>query len=341
MRSCRHFTPALLLGFTLLAASPTAVAQPAQPTAEAKLAAKALADKGWELFSTGRYEEALTAFRDAEAQVHAPPFLVMAARSCEHLGRLLEARSLYQRVVDEPLAANAPRAFQQAQADAKAELTALAPRIPTLEVALGRTPQGAVELTLDGERIAPAKAVEVDPGEHTVSGVVPGRPPVTRTIRLDERAKGTIVLDLAPPLVEAPLARSAPAASGRDLRKPLLIGGGVAAGVGIIAGTVFTGLALGDGSDAEDLRRKVDSDRELRGYCPSTQHPPLCAELSDTVDRQYAFLNVAIYSFIIGAAGVGTAIYALVDRPAAPASRMQVVPHVGAGSTGISLTGRF
>ncbi|KYF89170.1 hypothetical protein BE20_02420 [Sorangium cellulosum] len=273
--------------------------------------------------------------------MHAPPFLVMAARSCERLGRLLEARSLYQRVLDEPLAATAPRAFQQAQADARAEFAALAARIPTLDVAVADTPHNTVELTLDGQRIAPAKPVEVDPGEHTLSGVVPGRPPVTRKIRLDERAKGYIVLDLAPPPAEAPPARSAPAASGNDLRKTLFIGGGVAAGVGLIAGTVFTGLALGDGSDAENLRERVDSDPALRGYCPSTQHPPLCSELSDTVDRQYALLNVAIYSFIIGAAGVGTVIYALVDRPAAPASHMQVVPQVGAGSAGFSLTGRF
>ncbi|WP_437336970.1 tetratricopeptide repeat protein [Sorangium sp. So ce394] len=341
MSSCRHLSPALLLGLTLLATSSTALAQSSPPTAEAKLAAKALADKGWQLFNASRYEDALAAFRDAEAQVHAPPFLVMAARSCERLGRLVEARSLYQRVLDEPLAANAPRAFQQAYADAKAELAALAPRIPTVEVALAGAARGAVGLTLDGERIAPATPVEVDPGEHTLSGAVPGRPPVTRKIRLDERAKGYIVLDLAPPPAEAPPARNTQAAPGGDLRKAVLIGGGVAAGVGLIAGTAFTGIALGKSSDAEELRGQIRADSVLNGRCPSTESPAVCAELSDTVDAQYSFTNVAIGSFIVGAVGVGAVVYALVDRPSAPDRRVQVAPLVGAGVTGLSLSGRF
>ncbi|KYF61001.1 hypothetical protein BE04_04565 [Sorangium cellulosum] len=104
---------------------------------------------------------------------------------------------------------------------------------------------------------------------------------------------------------------------------------------------MFTVLALGKGDDAEDLRGQVDADGALKGYCASTTDPPLCAELSDTVDVQYAFINAAIYSFIVGAAGVGTVVYALVDRPGPSASRMQIVPRVGAGSAGLSLTGRF
>ncbi|WP_437488230.1 hypothetical protein WME75_08355 [Sorangium sp. So ce1014] len=294
-----------------------------------------------ELFDAGRYEDALTTFRGAEALVHAPPLLVMAARSCERLGRLLEARSLYQRVLDEPLAATASRAFQEAQAEAKTELAGLAPRIPTLEVALAGTAHGAVQLTLDGAPIAPATPVQRDPGEHTLVGVVPGRPPVTTRFRLDEGRKRYILLDLTPPSPEAPPTRSAPVASQGDRRKILFIGGGAAAGAGVIAGTVFTILALGKGGDAEDLRTSLRSDPALKGFCPRTTPPPVCTELRDTVDLQYTFINAALYSFIVGAAGAGTVIYALADRPAAPASRMQVVPHVGWGSAGLSVTGRF
>ncbi|XXX79610.1 tetratricopeptide repeat protein [Sorangium sp. So ce134] len=344
VRSCRQLTHGLLLGLALLAIPATAAgqqSQQSQPTAEAKLAARALANKGVELFDAGRYEDALTAFRGAEALVHAPPLVVMAARSCERLGRLLEARSLYQRVLDEPLAATAPRAFQEAQAEAKTELAALTRRIPTLEVALAGTAQGTVQLTLDGERIAPATPVQRDPGEHTLVGVEPGRPPVTTKFRLDERMKRYIILDLTPPSPEATPTRSTPAASQANRQKILFIGGGAAAGTGVIAGTVFTFLALGKEGDAENLRDSVRSDRTLKGRCPSTKYPPVCKELSDTVDLQYTFLNAAIYSFIVGAVGAGTVIYALVDRPAAPASRVQVAPHVGWGSAGLSLSGQF
>ncbi|WP_437939882.1 tetratricopeptide repeat protein [Sorangium sp. So ce341] len=340
MTPCRLFSLRVLLGLTLLATPAASLAQPSQPTAEAKLAARALADKGWELFNAGRYEDALTAFREAEAQVHAPPFLVMAARSCERLGRLLEARSFYQRVLDEPLAATAPPAFQQARVDAKAELGALAPRIPTLEVDVAGAAKGAVQLTLDGERIAPATPVERDPGDHTLVGVRPGRPAMTKTIRLDEKAKRRIVLDLPPPPAAARPAHSAPATSG-GLRKVLFIGGGVAAGVGVIAGTAFTVLTLGKRSDAEELRDEVRADNVLNGRCPGTESPAVCAKLSDTVDLQYAFINVAIGSFIVGAAGVGTVVYALADRPSAPDRGVQVAPLVGSGVTGLSLSGRF
>ncbi|WP_187345744.1 hypothetical protein [Sorangium cellulosum] len=50
---------------------------------------------------------------------------------------------------------------------------------------------------------------------------------------------------------------------------------------------------------------------------------------------------MAIGSFIVGAAGVGTVIYALVARPSAPDRRVQVAPLVGSGVTGLSLSGRF
>ncbi|WP_437939886.1 PEGA domain-containing protein [Sorangium sp. So ce341] len=123
--------------------------------------------------------------------------------------------------------------------------------------------------------------------------------------------------------------------------KTLLIAGGVAGGVGVIAGTVFTILALGKAGDADDLRYKVDFDPVLRGTCPSTETPQVCADLSNSVDIQYVFTDVAIGSFIIGAAGVGTLIYALVDRPSVPDRRMQVVPLVGTGAAGLSLSGRF
>ncbi|WP_437939884.1 hypothetical protein [Sorangium sp. So ce341] len=265
----------------------------------------------------------------------------MAARSYERLGRLLEARALYQRVMNEPLEASAPRAFQQAQADAKSELADLTPRIPTLEVAVRGAARAAVKLTDDGQRIAPETPVPLDPGEHTVVVTVPGRPVVTRTIHLKEKAKEYIVIGLSPPPTAAPPARRAPVASGGDLRKVMFIGGGVTAGAGVIAGTVFTLLALGKAGDADDLRYDVDFDPELRGQCPKTNKPPLCAKLSDTVSLQYTFSDVAIGSFIIGTAGVGTLIYALADRPAVPARRMEVLPLVGLGTAGVSFNGRF
>ncbi|WP_438027951.1 tetratricopeptide repeat protein [Sorangium sp. So ce233] len=350
MRRRRQLSLGLLFVLALPAVPATAVSQPARSTEQAKAAARALADKGWELFNAGRYEEALAAFRDAEAQVHAPPFLVFAARSCERLGRLLEARSLYQRVLDEPLAAGAPQAFQQAQADARAELAALAPRIPTLEVAVTGAAPGAVELTLDGERVAPAAPVERDPGEHTLSARAPGQPPVTRTIRLSEGARERIALDL-PPAPAAAAATASPSGhatrdAGSDVKTAALIGGGVAAGAGMLAGVVFTLVANGKASDASQQWDVVEA---MEGGAPKCAPPAgsyqaqQCSKLSAMVDDKYLFSNLALWSFI--GAGVSAAgalgYYWLATAPSEPEKHMHLFPLVMPGGGGLVAGGVF
>ncbi|WP_437319124.1 PEGA domain-containing protein [Sorangium sp. So ce385] len=228
--------------------------------------------------------------------------------------------------------------------------------------AQARAKVGAVRLRVDVEdaevRVGPEVVgtvplqdpVFLEPGAHTISVRRQGYEPASVAVELKagEEIERSVELKSARASEPAAVERPGTAWHGGlgkggepPPNKTLLIAGGAVAGVGVIAGTVFTVLALGKGDAAEDLRGQVDNDRDLKGYCASTKHPPLCAELSDTVDVQYAFINAAIYSFIVGAAGAGTVIYALVDRPAPPASRMQVVPRVGAGSAGLSLTGRF
>ncbi|WP_437637781.1 tetratricopeptide repeat protein [Sorangium sp. So ce854] len=350
MRFRRQLPLGLLLVLALPAVPATAFSQPARATEQAKAAARALADKAWELFNAGRYEEALAAFQDAEAQVHAPPFLLYAARSCEKLGRLIEARSLYQRIVDEPLAASAPQEFQQAQADARAELAALAPRIPTLEVAVTGAAPGAVELTLDGERVAPAAPVERDPGEHTVSATAPGQAPVTRTIRLSEGSRERVTLDLAPAPVAAavtvPSSGDAARSAGSDVKTAALIGGGAVAGAGALAGLVFTLVANGKASDARQQRSVVDA---MEGGTVNCMFPDgayqtqQCSKLSALVDDKYLFSNLALWSFIgAGVSAVGTlGYYWLATTPSEPEKQVHLFPLVTPGGGGLVAGGVF
>lgn len=350
MRFRRRLRLGLLLVLALPAVPATAVSQPAPSTGQAKAAARALADKGWELFNAGRYEEALAAFLDADAQVHAPPFLRFAARSCERLGRLLEARSLFQRVVDEPLDAGAPQEFQQAQADARVELAALAPRIPTLEIAVTGATPGTVALTLDGERVIPATPVERDPGEHTVVATAPGQAPVTTTIRLSEGAKAhvTIALAPAPATTTAMASSSGPAtrAAGTDVNTAALIGGGVAAGAGALAGVVFTLVANSKASSARQQWTVVDA---LDGGAVDCANPAdgyqaqQCRKLSALIDDKYLFSNLALWSFIgAGASAVGTLGYTwLASAPSAPEKQMHLVPLVLPGGGGLVAGGAF
>ncbi|WP_437572481.1 hypothetical protein [Sorangium sp. So ce542] len=344
----RHLRLALLLALMLPAVPATAISQPARPDEQAKAAARALADKGWELFNAGRYEEALAAFRSAEAQVHAPPFLLLAARSCERLGRLIEARALYRRVVDEPLDASASPAFHQAQADAKAGLAALAPRIPALEVAVAGAAPGAVELTLNGERIAVTTPVERDPGEYKLVATAPGYTPVTRMFRLTEGKRERVTIELSPAstaAATAPLPAPAPPAAESDARMIALIGGG-AAGALVLAGVAFTLVANGHASDATQQWMKVKAMDRGPVNCSSpagTDQANQCQKLSSMVDDKYLFSNLAAWSFILGgASALGALGYTwLAGAPSEPEKQMHLSPLVTPGGAGVVAGGVF
>ncbi|WP_437929605.1 hypothetical protein WMF37_10135 [Sorangium sp. So ce291] len=350
MRFRRQLSLGLLFVLALPAVPATVMAQAARSTEQAKAAARALADKGWEFFNAGRYEEALAAFRDAEAQVHAPPFLVFAARSCERLGRLIEARSLYERVIDEPLAASAPQAFQQAQADARAGLAALAPRIPTLEIAVTGAAPGAVELTLDRERVVQTTPLERDPGEHTVVATVRGQTPVTKTIRVSEGERARVTLDLTPApaaaAVTTPPSARATRSAENDVKMAALIGGGVAAGAGTLAGVVFTLVANGKASDARQQWSAVGAPDGRADECTNSaggHQTQQCSKLSALVDDKYLFSNLALWSFIgAGASALGTlGYYWRATAPSEPEKQMHVFPLVIPGGGGLVAGGVF
>ncbi|WP_437648884.1 hypothetical protein [Sorangium sp. So ce362] len=335
----------LLLALVLPAMPAAAIAQQAEPTDQARAEARSLADKGQALFDAGRHEEALAAFREAAALVHAVPLLRMIARSCERLGRLLEARSFYQRVVDEPLAADAPRVFRQDQADARVELAALAPRIPALEVVVRGAAPGAVVLTLDGERIGQGTPVERDPGSYTLVAVAPRRNPITKTIRLNEGTRELVTLDLPPPTA-APRPESTSASPGNDIRTAVLLGGGAAAGAGVIAGVAFTLVANGKASDARRQWAVIDAMDGGAVNCsrpaPGSQRQQ-CEELSSLVDDKYLFSNIAMWSFIGGGVAVlGTLGYSWVATPPSTAEKhVRVVPLVTPGGGGLAAGGVF
>ncbi|WP_437487071.1 hypothetical protein WME75_05590 [Sorangium sp. So ce1014] len=184
-----------LLLVTLAGAGASAQAPP--PSARTRQAAVTYANQGWTAYRARRYREALQAFRRAEATVHAPTFLIMVARSCHKLGRLTEARSVYQLIVDEQLSADASQAFQQAQAEARTELEAVASRIPTVEITVTGAGSGGAQVALDGLDVPPSTPVARDPGSHTLAVGAPGRRGLTRQIVLKEGMRTRVEIDLA------------------------------------------------------------------------------------------------------------------------------------------------
>jgi hypothetical protein len=320
-----------------LAAAP-AMAQKSPPTAQAKETALTRAKQGWALYRTGRYEEALKAFREAESRVHAPTFLLMVAHSCSKLGRLIEARSVYQIVVDEQLPADAPPAFLRAQADAKKELGAIAPRIPTVEIAVTGAAPGTARVMLDGMSVAPSSPVERDPGSHTLVAGSPGRGWLTKDIVLAEGAKARVAVDLAAGEVRvvneedalraAAAAAEAPRQSGEGAvsrtipskAKPpggrssaVVVGGIAATAVGVSAGAAFAVASF------------VKSDAQKQLLEPTCGDPTHCPGLDlheyNRLGHARADLaNASVWSFAAaGALGLGTIAYVLLTKkPTSP-----------------------
>lgn len=331
------------------AAGQAAIKAPNAPSEAMSDKARKLYMEGVAASEKGRWADAYASFVAAWAlQKHYT--IAGGMGTCElMLQRYVDAAkhlAIYVREIEKDATATAEERAAAlktyAQARAKVGAVKLYVDVENAEVAVGQEVVGTAPL-LD--------PVFLEPGAHTITVRRQGYEPASVAVELKAGQETERSVELKSARVsEGPQQETRPGTpwqgsvvGDRDPgpNKTLLIAGGAVAGVGVIAGTVFAILSAGKASDAEGLRDNVRADNVLKGRCPSTESPAVCAELSDTVDLQYTFINVAIGSFIVGAAGVGTAIYALVDRPSAPDRRVQVAPLVGSGVTGLSLSGRF
>ncbi|XXT22114.1 hypothetical protein WME94_11195 [Sorangium sp. So ce429] len=335
----------MFLTAVLLAAH--AFAQAVPPSPQVKEIARTLANRGLEHYDNGRYHEALQAFNGAEATVHAPSLLLMIARTYDKLERLIESRTTYHRLLNEQLAPGSPRAFVAAKDEAEQELAALEARIPTLEVTLTGTTPGEVELTVDGDRIASATPVELDPGEHRLVAALSGERSVTKVLHLKEGTKEHILIDLPPRSLAAPLPDPAPVLPVSSGSTVMLIGGGIAAGAGVLAGVAFTFAANRKASDAREQWSVVDAIDNGTLDCarPDAGNPAQqCAKLSSLVDDKDLFTNAAMWSFVgAGAAALGTLGYYWVASSSSEPNKsdLSVFPLVILNGGGIVAGGTF
>jgi len=166
-------------------------------TDEEKAAARELAKQGAEAFTAGKHAEALDLMSRAEALVHAPPHLLYIARAQAALGKVVAARETYLKVTREELAANAPRAFKDAQGQAKEEMAAIEPKIAQLRITVQGAGNRKVNVKLDGNPVSPALIGvhrPIDPGKHVAVAYPMGLSPVEQTIELKEGERGDVKL---------------------------------------------------------------------------------------------------------------------------------------------------
>lgn len=237
-------------------------------TDEEKAAARALATQGATALQENKFAESLDLVTRAEAIMHAPPHLLLIGRAQVGLGRLVAGKETFLKLSREQLAANAPPAFKKAQAEAKAELDLIEPRIASLQISLkgeGVTNSSKITVKMDDQPVPGALIGvhrPVDPGKHTIGAFSPGHSPVTQEVTLGDGEKKDIELTVEAPTVslveeekkfeEQPPPKPPPPQGMSTLR---VIGiAGMGAGVaGLVVGGVFLGLKSSTQGEADTL----------------------------------------------------------------------------------------
>lgn len=162
-----------------LSVSSVAGAQPAAATPSASdiAAARSIGAEGVKLAEKGRCSEAIDKLDRSEKLYHAPTTLGRLAECQIELGKLVLGTENLQRLLREPLAANAPPAFVAARARAEKVLARARPRIGNLQITVTAPPSTKVDLTVDGVPVSDmfiGNEWPADPGQHVVEVTSPG-----------------------------------------------------------------------------------------------------------------------------------------------------------------------
>lgn len=308
-RSRFTFVLAAVLGLGV--AHPAYAGDPADPNAGQRAVEIGMQAKTF--YEQGRFADALEKFREADGIVHSPVFTLYIARAERRVGELLAARADFQKLLAEPLEANAPGPWIAAHEDAKTELAQLEPQIPRVTLSLDSTGATAAPADVDGQPFVWSKPFEIDPGEHTVH--IASKPPYEQKFTITEGASSEVKITPPAPS-EGPTRRPlegpgpsktttivVPATPGSVVPGALLLSIG---GAAVITGGVFMGVALA-------ARGEVDP------ACVATNDPGCVGQTyddsKDANDRAGLFGNTSTGLFIGG--GVAAAIGAIlvVVRP--------------------------
>jgi len=221
--------------------------------------ARRIAKEGVQLYDGGHYEDALARFRAADEIYGAPQNKVYAARCLSKLGRLIEARQVYDAILDEVLREDVPTSFRDAQTVALSERGVLKKRIPTLSITVNPPDLAGLEILVDGApvRSSDLPALSVDPGKHIV---VVRRDPeraTTAEVTVSEGERRSI--ELVAPVANVSVAGAPQGAGGGWIGPGLLLGlGGAALAAGAGAG-IWSLL------EVNDLKERCDP----AGHCPA------------------------------------------------------------------------
>lgn len=319
-------------------------------TDEEKAAARSLATQGAAALQEKKFAEALDLVTRAEAVIHAPPHLLLIGRAQVGLGRLVAARESFLKLIREQLPANAPGPFKNAQAEAKADLEAIEPRIASLQISLkvnGGGSPSKVTLKMDDQQVPNALIGvhrPVDPGKHTVSAFVVGQGPVTQEVTLGDGEKKEIELTIEPPSVslideekkfdKPPPPPPPPPPGMSTLRIAGIAGMGVGV-VGLAVGGVFLGQKASTQNEADTL---FNTCKVKPAGCDQTERDRITQLDQTTVTQR----NIGFAGLVGGGVFLagGVALFILGGKKPAPkAASSFIVPYVVPNGGG--LVGNF
>jgi hypothetical protein len=328
-----------------------------------KASARALAQQGQDALDKRDFATAADRFARAGELVHAPTLALGLARAQVGLGKWIAAEETYYRLLHEPVPAGAPPAFTKALADARKDLAALEPRVPSVTIVVKGAPSATV--TLDGAALPSAVLGvprPVDPGKHVVRAEADGFAPGQSTFTVGERKNESVTLTLehgrATPAVPTPTPTPPVVATHPPIGTPPVVGatppvgpttpptppeGTIegpkpppAASGGSLRRTLgFVGLGLGGaglilGGVTGGLA--IPKHNALDKACPDG----LCTRAqADAVGNYHLFTTLSTAGFIAGGviAASGLVLVLTAPRRAAPASA-GVAPVIGAGFAG-------
>jgi len=170
-------------------------AQPPRTPRQMEVQAHVQTEEGLKLYEARRWQEAFDKLRRAEELRHSPTRVLYMARCQYKLGRLIEARALYERVLGEKLPRNAPSNLLDQREEAKKELEIVRVRTPRVKLVLSGIPANESRVFVNGVRIvAWDKELELNPGQHTIEVTSAGAEPLLRTFTVNEGRSKTVTL---------------------------------------------------------------------------------------------------------------------------------------------------
>lgn len=281
-----------------LASAATAVSA----TEEEKQAAQKMFEAGDGLYESGRYEDAIVAFKNSHHLVASPNSRLMLARSYREAGKSREACDEFRGTIQDAEASGGryPEAFQAAQS----ELNALESSLGQIEFPAEWRNQ-ITELSVNGKPVAPSsKPIPVVAGTLHISYKLKDGSHHSTTLDLNRGERKTVEPD---GLAQARPAKTSKQAAARPARSessasldsgtnPLRTAAWISAGVGAAGLTAFAVFAYLD----------HDAYKDLESECRGTGCPAGSMDKVDTGRRYQLFANLGLGVTAVGAAAATT-----------------------------------